>query len=107
MPNPKVGTVTKDVAAAVKAVQGGQVEYRADKNGVIHAGLGKASFDDQALLDNIKTFMLELGNAKPSTLKGNYVLSVSLSSTQGAGIGCDLSFVDPVSPKFMRFEVDE
>jgi large subunit ribosomal protein L1 len=107
MPNPKVGTVTKDVAGAVQAVQGGQVEFRADKNGVIHAGVGKASFEDQALIDNIRTFMLAMGNAKPATVKGHYVLGVSLSSTMGKSVACDLSFVDPTSPKFMRFEVKE
>ena len=103
----QVGTVTQDVATAVKAVQGGQVEFRTDKSGVIHAGLGKSSFEEQALLDNVRAFMLALGNAKPATFKGNYMISAALSSTMGkGGVPLDMAYVDPTSPKFMRLEVE-
>jgi large subunit ribosomal protein L1 len=86
MPNPKVGTVTMDVAAAVTAVKGGAVEFRVEKAGIVHAGIGKASFTEKALLDNVKAFADAVMKAKPSGAKGTYVKAVSLSSTMGVGI---------------------
>ncbi len=86
MPNPKVGTVTMDVGAAVEAAKGGSVEFRAEKAGIIHAGIGKASFSEQALVENIKAFADAVIKARPSGAKGTYVKNVSLSSTMGAGV---------------------
>jgi large subunit ribosomal protein L1 len=92
MPNPKVGTVTPDVAGAVKAAKGGAVEFRVEKAGIIHAGVGKASFTDDALLENIKAFADAVQKAKPTGAKGTYVKRVSVSSTMGPGV-----HVDPAS----------
>lgn len=86
MPNPKLGTVTLDVGSAVKAVKGGQVEYRTEKSGIVHGGVGKISFSDQALLDNIKVYVDAVVKAKPSGAKGAYVQKISLSSTMGPGL---------------------
>jgi large subunit ribosomal protein L1 len=90
MPNPKLGTVTMDVGAAVKAVKGGQVEYRAEKAGIIHSGLGKASFSESALVDNIKAFLDVVIKARPSGIKGSYIKRMSLSSTMGPSVKVDL-----------------
>ena len=92
MPNPKVGTVTPDVAAAVKAAKGGAVEFRVEKAGIIQAGVGKASFTEAALLENIKAFTDAVQKAKPSGAKGTYVKRVAVSSTMGPGV-----HVDPAS----------
>jgi large subunit ribosomal protein L1 len=92
MPNPKVGTVTPDVAGAVKAAKGGAVEFRVEKAGIIHAGVGKASFTEAALLENIKAFTDAVTRAKPSGAKGTYVKRVAVSSTMGPGV-----HVDPAS----------
>ncbi|TKT79240.1 50S ribosomal protein L1 [Aquamicrobium sp. LC103] len=89
MPNPKVGTVTADVAAAVKASKGGAVEFRVEKAGIVHAGVGKASFDVKALEENVKAFADAVVKAKPSGAKGNYVKRVALSSTMGPGLKLD------------------
>lgn len=86
MPNPKLGTVTMDVAEAVKAVKGGQVEYRTEKGGIVHAGVGKASFAESALLENIMTYIDTIQKVRPSGVKGTYVKSMSLSSTMGPGV---------------------
>lgn len=86
MPNPKLGTVTFDVAAAVAAIKGGQVEYRAEKAGIVHVGVGKASFSEQALLENIKVLLDALYKARPAGVKGSYVKKMSLSSTMGPGV---------------------
>ncbi|MDF2765420.1 MAG: rplA [Rhodospirillales bacterium] len=86
MPNPKLGTVTADVTAAVKAAKGGQVEFRAEKAGLIHAGIGKASFSEEALVENVKAFVGAINRAKPSGAKGTYLKKVSLSSTMGPGV---------------------
>ncbi len=86
MPNPKLGTVTKDVAAAVKAAKSGQVEFRVEKQGIIHAGVGKVSFEKNAIKQNILAFVDALNHAKPSGAKGVYLKSISLSSTMGPGI---------------------
>jgi large subunit ribosomal protein L1 len=89
MPNPKVGTVTMDVAGAVKAAKGGAVEFRVEKAGIVHAGVGKASFDDQTLVENIKAFADAVAKAKPAGAKGTYVQKVAISSTMGPGVKVD------------------
>lgn len=89
MPNPRVGTVTPDVAAAVKASKGGAVEFRVEKAGIVHAGVGKISFDLQALEENVRAFADAVTKAKPSGAKGNYVKKVSVSSTMGPGLKID------------------
>ena len=89
MPNPKVGTVTPNVAQAVKDAKGGAVEFRVEKAGIVHAGVGKASFTDEALLANVRALIEALNRAKPSGAKGTYVQKVSLSSTMGPGVKID------------------
>ena len=94
MPNPKLGTVTMDVAAAVKTVKAGQVEFRAEKAGIIHAGIGKASFDDKALLQNIKTFIEAIQKARPQNVKGGkgaYIRRAAISSSMGVGLKLDIA----------------
>jgi len=91
MPNPRLGTVTQNIAEAVQAAKGGQVEYRADKAGIIHAGVGKASFTEAALVDNVRAFVTAITRAKPSGVKGTYISRVSVSSTMGPGVKVDLS----------------
>jgi large subunit ribosomal protein L1 len=86
MPNPKLGTVTMDVAQAVDAVKGGQVEYRAEKGGIVHSGIGKASFNEKSLLENIQTYIEAVQKARPSGVKGSYVKKMTLSSTMGIGV---------------------
>lgn len=93
MPNPKLGTVTPNVAEAVKAAKSGQVEFRLDKAGIIHAGVGKASFSEEALTKNIKAFIDAVAKAKPASIKGNYIKKVGISSTMGVGIKLDLNDV--------------
>jgi large subunit ribosomal protein L1 len=93
MPNPKLGTVTNDVAEAVKATKGGQVEFRAEKSGLIHAGIGKASFSEAALADNVKAFVGAINRAKPTGAKGTFLKKVSLSSTMGPGVKLDVATV--------------
>ena len=97
MPNPKVGTVTPDVAGAVKAAKGGAVEFRVEKAGIIHAGVGKASFTEEALLQNIKAFTDAVQKAKPAGAKGTYVKRVAVSSTMGPGVHVDPSTLQRVS----------
>ena len=89
MPNPKVGTVTVDVAGAVKASKGGAVEFRVEKAGIVHAGIGKASFASDALEANIKAFADAVVRAKPAGAKGNYLKKIAISSTQGPGVKID------------------
>src|SRR5919206_1189534 len=89
MPNPKVGTVTPDVAGAVEAAKGGAVEFRVEKAGIVHAGIGKVSFDDGKLVENIKAFADAVSKAKPSGAKGTYVQRVAISSTMGPGVKVD------------------
>ena len=86
MPNPKVGTVTIDIAAAVKAAKGGEVQFKVEKAGVIHAGIGKASFDAAQLIENVRAFVGAVAKSKPSGSKGTYMKKISLSSTMGAGV---------------------
>jgi len=91
MPNPKLGTVTPDVAAAVKAAKGGQVEFRVEKQGIVHAGVGKASFSEGDLEKNVRAFADAVFKAKPSGAKGTYVKKIALSSTQGPGVRVDVA----------------
>ncbi|MAP24665.1 MAG: 50S ribosomal protein L1 [Rickettsiales bacterium] len=91
MPNPKLGTVTTDVAEAVKAAKGGQLEYRTEKNGIIHAGIGKMSFDAKKLAENVLAFIDVIIKNKPSGVKGQYIKNISLSSTMGPGMKIDIS----------------
>jgi large subunit ribosomal protein L1 len=90
MPNPRVGTVTPNVAQAVKDAKGGAIEFRTEKTGIIHAGIGKASFTEEALLINVKALVDALNKAKPSGAKGTYIKKVSLSSTMGPGFKVEL-----------------
>lgn len=91
MPNPKLGTVTMDVKKAVEAAKGGSVEFRAEKAGIVQAGVGKISFDDQKLVENIKALANAIQRAKPSGAKGTYMKKLSVSSTMGPGIKIDLA----------------
>ncbi|MEN2981015.1 50S ribosomal protein L1 [Tistrella bauzanensis] len=91
MPNPKLGTVTPNVADAVKAAKAGQVEFRVEKAGIIHGGVGKASFDEAALIQNIRAFVDALVKAKPTGAKGTYLRRVALSSTMGPGVRVDVA----------------
>ena len=93
MPNPKLGTVTQDVEAAVKAAKGGQVEFRVEKAGIVHAGFGKASFEEGALVENAKALIDALLKAKPSGAKGAYLKGISVSSTMGPGVKVDVAAV--------------
>ena len=89
MPNPKLGTVTPNVTEAVKAAKGGQVQYKADKSGVVHAGIGKASFSEKAIEDNVRAISAAIFAARPQSLKGTYIKKVSVSSTMGPGLQID------------------
>jgi large subunit ribosomal protein L1 len=91
MPNPKVGTVTMDVKGAVEAAKGGEVQFKVEKAGVIHAGIGKVSFGDEKLAENVRAFVDAVSKAKPAGAKGSYLKKVSLSSTMGPGVSVDLS----------------
>jgi len=86
MPNPRVGTVTMDVTAAVKAAKGGEVQFKAEKAGVVHAGVGKASFDQGKLVENVRAFISAVQSARPSGAKGTYMKSITISSTMGPGV---------------------
>jgi large subunit ribosomal protein L1 len=89
MPNPKLGTVTMDVTKAVAAIKAGQIEVRADKAGVIHAPVGRRSFDAAKLIENVESLLGELNRMKPASSKGRYMLRMSISSTMGAGVRVD------------------
>ena len=91
MPNPRVGTVTMEVADAVKAAKGGEVQFKAEKGGVVHAGVGKASFDADKLVENVRAFISAVAKAKPTGAKGAYMKKISLSSTMGAGVSIDVA----------------
>ena len=91
MPNPRLGTVTPNVTEAVRAAKGGQVEFRAEKAGIVHAGVGKASFTDEALADNVRAFVGAITRGKPSGVRGTYIQKVSVSSTMGPGVRIELS----------------
>lgn len=90
MPNPKVGTVTMDVADAVKAAKGGEVQFKVEKAGVVHAGVGKASFDEGKLVENIRAFIGAVAKAKPAGSKGTYMKKIAISSTMGPGVSIDV-----------------
>jgi large subunit ribosomal protein L1 len=94
MPNPKVGTVSADVATAVKNAKGGQVRYRTDKAGIIHCRIGNLDFDSMALVENLNALVSDLVKAKPSSAKGIYLKKISVSSTMGAGLNVDTSSVE-------------
>jgi large subunit ribosomal protein L1 len=89
MPNPRVGTVTMDVAGAVKAAKGGAIEFRVEKAGIVHAGVGKTSFSEQQLAENIRAFIDAVNRAKPAGAKGTYIKKVSIKSTMGPGVRVD------------------
>jgi large subunit ribosomal protein L1 len=91
MPNPKLGTVTMNVTEAVRAAKAGQVEFRVEKAGIVHAGIGKASFSEENLTENVKAFIGAISRAKPTGVKGNYIRKISLSSTMGVGVKLDLA----------------
>ena len=91
MPNPKLGTVTADVTTAVKNAKAGEVQYRVEKNGIVHAGVAKASFSEDQIYDNAKLFIDTILKAKPATLKGTYLKKISMSSTMGVGVKIDAS----------------
>ena len=90
MPNPRVGTVTRDVAEAVKAAKGGEVQFKVEKAGVVHAGIGKASFDEKKLAENLRAFVDAVQKAKPSGVKGAYMKKIAVSSTMGPGVSVDI-----------------
>lgn len=93
MPNPKLGTVTPDVEKAVKAAKAGQVEFKIEKAGIVHAGVGKVSFSEQAITENVISFIAAVNRAKPAGVKGAYIKKISISSTMGPGITLDLNDV--------------
>jgi large subunit ribosomal protein L1 len=94
MPNPKTGTVTPDVVTAVNNAKAGQMRYRTDKNGIIHGGIGKISFDADAIRGNLQAVLADLKKAKPSSAKGVYMKKVTLSTTMGPGVTVDHSVLD-------------
>lgn len=94
MPNPKVGTVTPDVASAVRTIKAGQIRYRTDKNGIIHCPIGKITFDEEALAANLVAVLHDLKKLKPSTAKGQYIKKVTLATTMGPGLTIDMASVE-------------
>lgn len=96
MPNPKLGTVTQDVAAAVSAAKAGQVQFRVEKAGIVHAGVGKASFSEDKLIENVRAFIDAINKARPSGAKGTYMKRISLSSTMGPGVRVAVSGIGAV-----------
>ena len=91
MPNPRVGTVTMDVKAAIEAAKGGEVQFKAEKAGVVHAGVGKASFSEAKLIENVKAFVSAVNKAKPAGAKGTYLKKIALSSTMGPGVTVEIA----------------
>jgi large subunit ribosomal protein L1 len=94
MPNPKVGTVTPDVVTAVKNAKSGQVRYRTDKGGIVHCSIGKVSFDENAIKQNLEFLIADLKKAKPTAAKGVYLKKISISSTMGPGLWIDQNSID-------------
>lgn len=101
MPNPKMGTVTKDVAKAVKASKAGAVQFRVEKKGIIQACIGKVSFTKEKLLENIRSMMVAIGDSKPEGIKGKYYLVGHIKSTMGRSIPIDVATIDPTNGRFM------
>ena len=101
MPNPKLGTVTKDVAKAVKSAKAGTVQFRVDKQGFVHAGIGKVSFPKENLLENFRSFMMAISDCKPEGLKTKYILGGRLATTFLKSVPVETSSIDPSSPRFM------
>lgn len=101
MPNPKMGTVTKDVARAIRLARAGSVQFRVDKVGVVHAGIGKVNFSSTELLENLRAFMVAVSDVRPEGFKGKYLVKTTLSSTMGPGVPVELATVDPSSSRFM------
>jgi len=99
MPNPKLGTVTPDVTKAVKAAKAGSIEYRAEKAGIVQAGVGKVSFDDKKLTENVRAFIDTIARAKPSGAKGTYIHKVSITSSMGPGLKLDMDSAMPKEEK--------
>tara|TARA_B100001057_G_scaffold318142_1_gene318404 strand:+ start:179 stop:868 length:690 start_codon:yes stop_codon:yes gene_type:complete len=93
MPNPKLGTVTKNIEEAIKSIKSGQIEYKTDKGGIVHATVGKSSFSDQDIVNNVKFLYKELNKAKPATSKGIFIKKIVISSTMGPGLKVDLNSV--------------
>ena len=91
MPNPKLGTVTQDIAAAVKNAKSGQVQFKNDKAGIVHAGIGKMNFDDNDLLENLKFFYTSINKSKPESVKGSFIKKVTIASTMGVGLEINLA----------------
>jgi large subunit ribosomal protein L1 len=96
MPNPKVGTVTTDIETAIRNAKGGQVQYRADKGGIVHCAIGHIDFESQALVDNLSTLLEALKRAKPSTSKGIYIKKITVSTTMGPGVVVDQSSLSTI-----------
>ena len=91
MPNPKLGTVTQDIATAVKNAKSGQVQFKNDKTGIVHAGIGKMNFDDNDLLENLKFFYTSINKSKPESVKGSFIKKVTIASTMGVGLEINLA----------------
>lgn len=102
MPNPKLGTITTNVTEAVENALRGQVEFRTEKRGIIHATIGKASWDAEKLRENLRGLMVALSNAKPEELKGSYFRHATLASSSGRGVPVDVAILNPASSRFMR-----
>lgn len=98
MPNPRVGTVTMNVADAVKGSKGGSVEFKVEKSGIVHAGVGKASFQEGALVENVRAFIEAVNRAKPAGAKGSYIKKIAISSSQGPGVKLDLQGLTAAAP---------
>ncbi len=103
MPNPRLGTVTMDVKGAITAAKAGQVEFRAEKAGIIHAGIGKVSFDEDKLLENARALADAIQKAKPTGAKGTYMQKASLSSSMGPGVRVDVGYAWPADTNTPRF----
>jgi len=101
MPNPKLGTVTTDVAKMVKELKGGMVQFRTEKTGIVHAGIGKVSFKAEDLEDNVRAFMVALTGLKPEEFKGSFLKAAHMTSTMGKGYKLDLANIDPSNSRFM------